>query len=68
MAQGVDFKALGAAALAIAPSVLRDVAGLAGGAMIAWGAHMVYAPAGWIIGGVEIVAVVIVSALAKAAE
>lgn len=36
---------------AAAPAVLRDVAGLGGAAMAAYGASQVYEPLGFIVGG-----------------
>lgn len=44
------------------PTLLRDLTGLAGGAMIAWGAHDIYPPLGLIIGGAEL----LIAALALA--
>lgn len=44
---------------------VRDVAGLSGAAMIAYGAWMIYEPAGFIIGGLMMVAAAIITAQVK---
>lgn len=44
------------AAIASGPVVVRDGLGLGGAGMVAWGAHQVYGPAGWIVGGVLLMA------------
>ncbi len=49
-------KSVGRLAAAAAPAVLRDAAGLAGAGMVAHGAAEIYAPAGWIVGGIMLLA------------
>jgi hypothetical protein len=43
--------------------VARDAAALVGGGLIAYGAGMIYAPAGFIVGGAMLIAVAFLSAL-----
>lgn len=43
-----------------APSVGRELAGLAGLGFIAYGAALIYLPAGWIVAGVILVAAAVV--------
>lgn len=45
------------------PSALRDLAGLAGVGLIAYGAWLVYPPAGFITGGVLLIAGALLLAL-----
>jgi hypothetical protein len=42
--------------LAALPMVLRDLAGLSGAVLVAYGAFLVYPPAGYIVGGVMLLA------------
>jgi hypothetical protein len=44
------------------PSLLRDLVGLAGAALCAYGAWLVYAPAGFIFGGILLLAGAMLSA------
>lgn len=41
---------------ALLPSLLRDAAGIAGAASLAYGAAAIYRPAGFIVGGVLLLA------------
>lgn len=38
------------------PVIVRDIAGVAGGALIAYGAGLIYRPLGFIVGGMLLVA------------
>lgn len=49
-----------------AAELVRDGAGLAGGAMVSIGAAQIYGPAGWIVGGVLLMAGALATARAKA--
>lgn len=51
MAERPDLKALAAAFARTTPGFLRETGGLAGLGAMTWGAHLIYAPAGWIVGG-----------------
>jgi len=42
--------------LAALPVILRDLAGLLGAASVAYGARLIYAPAGYIVGGLLLIA------------
>lgn len=55
------WKALAAAL----PDLVRDVVGMAGAALVSYGAWQVYQPAGFIVGGAMLIAGVAYSALAK---
>lgn len=46
------------------PIVLRDLAGLAGAGVIAYGAWSIYPPAGWIAGGILMLAASLLLAIA----
>lgn len=48
-----------------APALVRDGAGLAGAVMISFGAWSIYAPAGWIVGGLFLIAVAVLAARAS---
>lgn len=58
--------AVGKRAAAAAPSVVRDLAGVAGLGFVAYGAHEVFHPIGWIVLGLELVAGVALVTAAKA--
>jgi hypothetical protein len=45
-----------------APVLMRDAAGLAGALMVIRGSAMVYAPAGWLVAGLGLLAWVILTA------
>lgn len=45
-----------------APTLLRDVAGLAAVASITYGASLIYVPAGFIVGGIIVLVGVILAA------
>lgn len=47
-----------------APVVLRDAMGLCGVAAVAYGSYLVYEPAGFIVGGLLVIGVCILSARA----
>jgi hypothetical protein len=49
-----------------APTLVRDVAGLGGCGLVAYGAGLIYHPAGFIIGGLFLMAGAFLSARAKA--
>lgn len=57
---------LGAALKAAAPALIRDGAGLSGVALIAYGAWLVYEPAGFIVAGTLLVAGALLAGGAKA--
>lgn len=42
--------------LATLPVIVRDVAGLLGAALLAYGARLIYPPAGYIVGGLLLLA------------
>ncbi len=46
----------GSTLLSVLPVVLRDVVGLAGAGLVAYGAWLVFPPAGFITGGVLLLA------------
>lgn len=50
---------------AAVPDLVRDLIGLAGLALIAYGAWLIYEPAGFIVGGVLLVVGVMLRALAQ---
>lgn len=52
----------------LAPVLGRDAAGVAGIGLIAYGAWLVYPPAGFIAGGVELVAAAWLSARAQRSD
>lgn len=56
---------LGAIAAA-APTLVRDAGGVAGLGFVAYGAHEIYHPVGWIVLGLELVAAVALVAAARA--
>lgn len=62
----VKLKALAARAAPAAAALAPDVAGVGGGALVAFGAHQVYGPAGWIIAGVELLVAAILVGRARA--
>ena len=45
------------------PEIVRDVAGIAGGSLVAYGAALIYRPAGFIVGGLLLIAGAIFAAL-----
>jgi len=47
----IDWTGLRARAIAAAPTLIRDAGGMLAAVSVAHGAGMVYAPAGWIVGG-----------------
>ena len=47
------------------PDMVRDIAGLAGAALIAYGWWLIYPPAGYIAGGVLLLAAAFLSASGK---
>ena len=49
-----------------APVVVRDLAGLAGAGLIAYGAWLVYPPAGFVVAGAELVAMSVLLARGSA--
>ena len=53
------------AVVAVAPVLARDAVGISGAAMIAYGASMIYPPAGWIVGGVMLLVSAWLSAKAR---
>ena len=55
------------AVAAALPVLLRDLVGLAAVASIAYGAWLIYPPAGFIVGGVLLLAGVIMSVIASGA-
>lgn len=57
-------KASTAAALAM-PTVVRDLAGLAGAGGVSYGAWLIYEPAGFIVGGALLLAGAILAAAAS---
>lgn len=57
-------RAVGAVARAL-PGIVRDIAGLGGAGLVAYGAWLVYAPAGFITGGVLLLAGAWLSARAE---
>ncbi|MDR3512641.1 MAG: hypothetical protein P4L73_13480 [Caulobacteraceae bacterium] len=66
-APGARLPRLVAAAGRAAPSLLQDLAGLGGAALIAYGAHEIYHPAGWIVAGLELVAGVLMLQVGRSA-
>lgn len=52
----IQAAALGRASAAVLPSLLRDIAGLIAVALICYGAWLTYPPAGFIVGGVLLLA------------
>ena len=58
-------KLFGRAVMAAAPALLRDAIGISGAGMIAYGAILIYQPAGWIVGGIILVGGAWLSAKAK---
>lgn len=59
-------QAAGAVARAL-PGLTRDIAGLGGAGLVAYGAWLVYAPAGYIAGGIILLAGAFLSVRAEAA-
>jgi len=58
---------LGASWLVIAmPALIRSGIGIGGAGLIAYGAWMIYAPVGYIVGGVLLIAGVILSEMSSA--
>lgn len=51
-----------ATAARAAPTALRDLTGYVGGFLIAWGCHEAWRPLGFIVGGLELVAVALLTA------
>lgn len=51
--------------LATVPVVTRDLAGLGGAALVAYGAWLIYVPAGFIIGGVLLILAAVLAARAQ---
>lgn len=45
-----------------APVIVRDLSGLAGAGLIAYGAWLAHEPAGFIVGGVELIAMAALAA------
>lgn len=52
----------------VTPARVRDVAGVAGLAAIAFGFHEAWRPLGWIVGGLELVGVALLTARGVAAQ
>jgi len=51
--------------LAAVPVVTRDLAGLAGAGLVAYGAWLIYVPAGFIVGGVLLILAAVLAARAQ---
>ncbi|CAB4167394.1 hypothetical protein UFOVP860_17 [uncultured Caudovirales phage] len=47
------------------PVILRDLTGLAGAGLVAYGAWLIYPPAGFIVGGVLLIVAAALAALAQ---
>ena len=58
-------KSLAAGAARALPDLLRDACGLAGAGAIAYGAWLVYAPAGYIVGGALVLVGVLMSSFGR---
>jgi hypothetical protein len=65
MTIGAAFRIAATSAFRAARASALDAAGFAGGAMVAHGAAQVYHPLGWIVGGAELLAMVILIARAQ---
>lgn len=50
---------------AVVPVVIRDLAGLGGAGLVAYGAWLIYVPAGFIIGGVLLILAAVLAARAQ---
>jgi len=51
--------------LAAVPVVTRDLAGLGGAGLVAYGAWLIYVPAGFIVGGVLLILAAVLAARAQ---
>lgn len=51
--------------LAALPALVRDVTGLAGAGLVSYGAWLVYVPAGFVTGGVLLMAAALLAARAQ---
>lgn len=62
------FRSIASGVAKALPDVTRDIAGLAGVGLIAYGAWLVYPPAGYIVGGVLLIVGVLVTSFSGKAR